>query len=315
MTVKKTTKKTARKFPAKKNAYEVTAELILEIMESTNTLPWQKPWNNGASNMGATGHTYRGWNAMFTAYVASARGYKSPVWATFLQIKKQGCTLKDARDQGVKVVCPLIIDKDAKGNKLKDPKFCGLKTYTVFNLDLVEGDFKVPKKAKDATNEENDHTEILTCEQVVSSYVDCPAITHGSSGAAYNPRADTIRMPSPESFKSSEEYYCTLFHEMAHSTGHEAKLNRPGVTDPIKFGSHKYGQEELIAEFTASFLCGTAGIGERTISNSAAYIAGWKKTIKADNSIVLKAIAAAQKAADRVLGLTAPVFKKETSAA
>lgn len=300
--------------PAKKNAYEITADLILEIIESTGELPWQKPWNTGAANMGATGHTYRGWNAMFTAYVASARGYKSPVWATFVQIKKQGCTLKDAKGQGVKIVRPLIIDKDKNGKLLKDPKFCGLKIYTVFNLDLVEGDFKIPKKARDAEAQDNDHDEIVSCEDIVSAYAGCPTITHGGSSASYNPKKDAIKMPAPESFNSSEEYYSTLFHEMAHSTGHESKLNRDGITDPIKFGSHKYGQEELIAEFTASFLCGTAGIGERTFNNSAAYIAGWKKTIKADNSIVYKAIAAAQKAADRVLGVEAPAFVKNESA-
>ncbi|NTV47214.1 MAG: hypothetical protein HGB11_11990 [Chlorobiales bacterium] len=48
--------------------------------------------------------------------------------------------------------------------------------------------------------------------------------------------------------------YSTLFHELAHSTGHQSRLLREGITRNWGFGSHEYSEEELVAEMSASFL-------------------------------------------------------------
>jgi len=68
------------------------------------------------------------------------------------------------------------------------------------------------------------------------------------------------------------------------------------------FGSDPYCKEELIAELGGAFLCGQAGIMERTINNSAAYIGGWLKLLKDDRTLIVYAAAQAQKAADFILG-------------
>ena len=61
-----------------------------------------------------------------------------------------------------------------------------------------------------------------------------------------------------------------MFHELGHATGHESRLNRHGMETGIApFGSPTYSREELVAEFTAAFLCNVSGI-ENTIDNSAA---------------------------------------------
>ena len=39
-------------------------------------------------------------------------------------------------------------------------------------------------------------------------------------------RRDFVMMPDAKAFYSPEEYYSTLFHELAHSTGHKSRLNR-----------------------------------------------------------------------------------------
>jgi antirestriction protein ArdC len=111
-------------------------------------------------------------------------------------------------------------------------------------------------------------------------------------------------MPKPEQFLSSAEYYSTLFHELGHSTGAEKRLNRPSVVDAKPFGSADYGREELVAEFTAAFLCGSTGVLPTLVENSAAYIAGWKKAIKDDPKCIVWAAGRAQKAADYILGIT-----------
>ena len=52
----------------------------------------------------------------------------------------------------------------------------------------------------------------------------------------------------------------------------------------------------------AAFLCGRAGIVERTIDNSAAYVASWLERLKDDARLIVLAAAQAQKAADFILG-------------
>ena len=63
-----------------------------------------------------------------------------------------------------------------------------------------------------------------------------------------------------------------------------------------------YGKEELIAEMGSAFLCGYAGIVDRTINSSAAYLEGWLKQLKEDKTLIVHAAAQAQKAADFILG-------------
>ena len=112
-------------------------------------------------------------------------------------------------------------------------------------------------------------------------------------------------MPQPERFEHRAAYYATLFHELGHSTGHADRLARKGMVEQHTFGTDPYGQEELVAEMTASFLCGHCGISHVTLENSAAYINGWTRVIKQDKKLVVVAAAQAQKAADLILGLVA----------
>jgi antirestriction protein ArdC len=99
-------------------------------------------------------------------------------------------------------------------------------------------------------------------------------------------------------FTTAEEYYSVYFHELAHSTGHESRLDRKLTEERTK---EKYGQEELVAEFAAAFLCHECGIERATIDNSAAYLDGWKKAIKGDVKMLVMAASQAQKAVDCIL--------------
>jgi antirestriction protein ArdC len=105
-------------------------------------------------------------------------------------------------------------------------------------------------------------------------------------------------MPAKEAFESPEAYYSTLFLEFTHSTGHESRLNRPGITETHYFGDEIYSKEELIAEMGAAMLCGTIGIENKTIKNSASYIQSWLGKLKDDKKLVVHAAANAQRASD-----------------
>ena len=111
-------------------------------------------------------------------------------------------------------------------------------------------------------------------------------------------------MPPREAFTSEGAYYATLFHELAHSTGHRSRLNRDSLTGFAQFGDHSYSKEELVAEMAASFLLGESGLAApELIDNSAAYLASWIKVLKGDSKLALQAASAAEKAANHILGV------------
>ena len=47
----------------------------------------------------------------------------------------------------------------------------------------------------------------------------CP-IHHTGFAASYSSQDDVIRVPSPSTFHSREDYYHSLYHEMIHASGH-----------------------------------------------------------------------------------------------
>ncbi len=111
-----------------------------------------------------------------------------------------------------------------------------------------------------------------------------------------------MEIPICENFTSEENYYSTLFHELTHSTGHKKRLNRKEVAFTQRFGSCNYAEEELVAEIGASFLCSYAGIENKTIDNSTAYIQNWLKVLNDDRKMVINAASRAEKSMRHILG-------------
>jgi antirestriction protein ArdC len=168
----------------------------------------------------------------------------------------------------------------------------------VFNVDCVGG-----VKLKLPTKHVNDPIEC--CETIITDMPSKPIIEHGGDEPYYNWREDRVKLPYRENFILSDEYYATLFHEVAHSTGHESRLNREECMKPTVYGSRDYCKEELVAEIATCFLCGEAGISNNTLNNSAAYIQFWLERLthllREDNKAFVRASAQAQKATDFIL--------------
>ncbi|CAL2075213.1 ArdC family protein [Tenacibaculum sp. 190524A02b] len=143
-----------------------------------------------------------------------------------------------------------------------------------------------------------------------------PAIKVGfhKESAFYSPVSDSIKLPELNAFDSANAYYATLFHEYIHATGAKHRLNREFGK---KFGDKQYAREELIAEIGSIFLCTQAGIIWQTHQNHEAYLNGWLSVlnyIEKDSTLILRASAQAQKAADYILNIQSdgnPKFYKE----
>ena len=76
------------------------------------------------------------------------------------------------------------------------------------------------------------------------------------------------------------------------------RLHRENFDNPVSFGSESYSKEELIAEMTVAMLCCIAGIEQKTLENSAAYLKTWSARLKSDSRLLVSAASQAQKAAN-----------------
>lgn len=300
--MKASTKKTTTKATKTgKSVYEIVTDRIVAKLEQ-GEIPWLKPWSarKRAPRNLVTGKTYRGMNV----FLLACQGYDSPYWLTFKQVEAKGGNVKKG-EKGTPVIFwhfPSnngLITEDATDAEKKDyAPF--LRYYTVFNVAQCEG----IEEPADVDAIENDNDPIEEAEAIVAAYLDRPEVKHGFNRACYIPSLDEINMPALSKFRGPEEYYSTLFHELAHSTGHEKRIGRHHSTEARVFGDEAYSKEELTAEMTAAFLCAEAGI-EKTIDNAAAYIQSWLKALQNDKKMLIVAAGAAQKAADYIMGTKA----------
>lgn len=281
------------------SVYEIVAEKIVAKLEA-GVVPWRQPWGSAGfrAPRNVRGTVYRGVNV----FLLGSQGYRSPYWLTFRQAKELGGSVRKG-ERSTPVVFWKWIEKDETSStgEVRKVSVPLLRYYNVFNVEQTEG---LPAKWYELpSGNEPTFSPIEACEEIVSGYEDRPAISHGGSRAYYAPSLDSVTVPAREAFETPAYYYATLFHELGHSTGHGKRLGRDGITDPIMFGSHQYSREELVAEMTAAFLSGRAGIdSEPLLENSAAYLASWIRVLRGSPKLAVIAAAQAQKAADWILG-------------
>lgn len=278
----------------KKSVAEIITEQIIERLEK-GEIPWRKPWTpltglHAPRNL-ITGKPYRGINVLLLA----SQPFSSPFWLTFKQARDKGGNIRKGEKGTAVIFWNWVEVEDTETGEEKSIPF--MRYYTVFNLEQTEGIETPPSPS----TIEKPFNPIQTAENIIAAMPQRPEIRHFGNQAYYKPAIDYVNMPPQATFHQEEGYYCTLFHELAHSTGHSSRLARKGVTEPTAFASHEYSKEELIAELTAAFLCAETRIEQTTIDNSAAYIQSWLKELKNDKTMVILAAGQAQKAADLIM--------------
>lgn len=278
------------------NIYEQVTARIMEILE-TGTVPWKKPWSSskGARNL-ISKKPYRGINQ----FLLNCSPYASPYWLTYRQATEKGGHVRQGEKSTAIVFWKWLDCKVPPGEEDNEAtgKVPLLRYYNVFNLEQIDG-ITTPVEVQPV----NPFSPIEQAELVIRNMPYRPIILYGSDRACYSPTLDNVKLPNREAFKSPEEFYSTAFHELGHSSGHSSRLGRKGILEPSYFGSHDYSQEELVAEFGSSMLCGFAGIEQQTLENSAAYIQGWLKALKGDKKLAIVAAGQAQRAADFILDI------------
>jgi antirestriction protein ArdC len=226
------------------------------------------------------------------------RGLTSSYWLTYRQAQKHGGHIRKGERSNYIVFSERKIKEIQKEDGTKEERLMHFfRSYPVFNWDQTEG---VPKKdAGPALSPDRDLVEV--CNSILSAMPNPPAYRESGSSAYYIPRDDLVNLPPIDTFRTTEGYVATRFHEYAHSTGHKTRLNRPGVMGMASFGGEEYSFEELVAELTSAYLCASNGI-DNTLENSAAYIQNWLKALKENKTMLMKASGKATAAVEYILG-------------
>lgn len=274
--------------------YAAVTDRIIQQLEQ-GKIPWQKPWGGveGGAISGTTGKPYSLLNQMILS--------KPGVYFTFNQVQKMGGSIRKGEKSQMVVFWKQIPVKEQNSltGEVKETFVPMLRYYTVFHIDQCEG------ISYTAATQEQPATD-ANAESIISAYLDrsgVELIQRISDEAYYSPSRDCVVLPLSEQFGSMAEYYSTVFHELAHSTGHKSRLDRLGAT--AHFGSENYSKEELVAEIAAAALMNHTGLETKgTFRNSAAYIKNWLSALRNDKRLIVTASGAAAKAFDYI---TTPV--------
>lgn len=137
------------------------------------------------------------------------------------------------------------------------------------------------------------------CETIIVGS-EAPIEYDGGGKNYYSVGEDTIHLTKRDRFLSNEAFYATALHEIAHSTGHEDRLNRELGKS---FGTlEDYALEELNAEFAAAMLSEKYGLPmtEERLNNHAVYLKSWADAIENNPNALDVAMTNASKIVDYI---------------
>lgn len=313
------------------------AEMMRNIITKAKSKNWKQGWLGVKGTIlglpqNISGRTYSGGNSFFLMADTSEKGYNTPVYMTFKQAKDRNLHV-NAGEKSVPIFKWGLSIKDEKGKTVSEEDYNAMskeerdkysvrpypKVYHVFNIDqtnlsevnkkkydAIVARFKAPdEEVKDSKGMYiNDALDRMFKEKAWHCDI---RYNKPSSRAFYVPSQDFIVLPMKEQFNTGKtaeevyrdgmEYYSTALHEMAHSTGHESRLNR-------QFGAKRtegYAHEELIAEMTAALVGSTMGFDKKILENNANYLKGWLENLKRNPESITTIMSDVGKASDMII--------------
>ena len=296
-----------------KSTKQIQEDITQRIIDSLSegTIPWRKPWstspNVGTPTNIVSGKPYRGINPLLLELHRQEHDFTTKHYATFKQWRDLGARV-EKRPSNVKPGewgCSIIYyapitktKEDPKTGEVVEVNFAMLKSYTVFNAEQVE----LPDHLRHLTDVDvetanDDFVDFAPAEVAIAATE--ADIQFGGDRCFYSRDTDHIQMVPKERFSGEREFYSTVLHELAHWS--EKRCEWGG----------NYAEGELRAEIAAAFMCSELKIPQSDdLTNVNAYLQSWLKALRSDSRFIMKASAAASKAADYVLS-----FSRETEPA
>ena len=313
------------------------ADMMVKIIKKANANNWKKGWMgvNGSIQglpQNISGRTYSGGNSFFLMFNTAEKGYKTPVYMTFKQAKEQNLHVKSG-EKSVPIFKWGLSIKDENGKRVSEEDYNAMsqeeratmdvrpfpKMFHVFNIDQTNLE-EVNKKRYDAIvarfqthEQEVKDTEGMYVNEALDRMFEQKAwhaniqYDKPADQAFYRPSTDTIVLPMKEQFKLGKtpeevyhdgmEYYSTALHEMAHSTGHESRLDRKIGAQ----GTDNYAHEELIAEMTSALVGSTMGFDRKILENNANYLSGWLSRLRDKPETITTIMTDVGKASDMII--------------
>ena len=316
-------------------AVERFSEMMVSRLEEMKGQQWEKGWIDGGGKtqglpQNISGRRYSGHNDFFLQLHTAMNSYAMPVYATFKQIHEAGATINKG-EKAMPVIYWNITHRDENGQKITDEQYDAMTKaeqekcksipimmgYYCYNLDQTN--FKEVKPEQYARLQEQFKAPEIkdTKGMFISPEFDamiekqawvCKINTIEGSGAFYSKSKDEITIPlkaqfnihedPKEVYKDGMEYYSSLVHEMAHSTGIDSRLSRDMEG---RFGDKKYAKEELVAELSAAMVGNSMGFDKRILDNNAKYVDSWIDTLKQEPKFIVSVMADVSKASGMIL--------------
>lgn len=316
-------------------AVERFSEMMVSRLEEMKGQQWEKGWIDGGGKtqglpQNLSGRRYSGHNDFFLQLHTAMNSYEMPVYATFKQIHEAGATINKG-EKAMPVIYWNITHKDENGQKVTDEQYDAMTKaeqekcksipimmgYYCYNLDQTN--FKEVKPEQYARLQEQFKAPEMkdTKGMFISPEFDamiekqawvCKINTIEGAGAFYSKSKDEITVPlkaqfnihedPKEVYKDGMEYYSSLVHEMAHSTGIDTRLSRDMEG---RFGDKKYAKEELVAELSAAMVGNSMGFDKRILDNNAKYVDSWIDTLKQEPKFIISVMADVSKASGMIL--------------
>lgn len=282
--------------------YQMVTDRVIEKLKE-GVCPWVKPWKGGNESVAMNAISKKPYSFLNQMLLGFEGQY-----LTFNQAKQLGGNIKKGSKSR-----PVVFwttgyttkGEDEEGNSVSVYHEYArpiLKYYNVFEVGDVDG---IDIKRIETKFIPNDISPIEKAECVIAEYSERTNLKierKYSSGACYRPGDDKVIIPILGQFDMPEEFYSTAFHELVHSTGSKTRLNRDMGQ---RFGSDKYGREELIAEIGAAFCLSRLGMDtQKCFDNSVAYLKSWMEAIKADPKAIVIASGKAEKAVNLIFNIS-----------
>lgn len=229
----------------KQAIYQDVTDRVIRALEA-GTKPWCCPWDRTGEvtlpiNQ-STGDFYRGINIPLLWMEQHERGFASSRWMTYRQAQAKDAQVRKG-EKGTTIVFFKSLERgtgeiDTSTGETKTDRIPMLRTFTVFNLDQIEGiDSPVPDIQSEGFDPIQSAEGMLRASGVV--------IHEGGSRAFYRPSSDEITLPDRARFAHAYNFYATALHELSHATGHKDRCDRkPYECDHQKT---QYAFEELVA--------------------------------------------------------------------
>lgn len=277
-------------------------------------------------NAGANGVPFRGCNALLTSIISAGRGFNIPVWLTRSRLSELGLLIRKG-EKNTPIVHYDVYYEDVNTKK-RDPqmndalyralsdedkkqwvKRCYMTAYPEFNVAQTNFSEVYPEQWEELVSTFGTPERIAASCGDIDRAVGCP---QGEDGAwlcpikidnerkspVYREAYDDILVPPKESYADQQRWYADIVHEMAHSTGSEARADRNLSSGVLEERAH----EEMVAELAGATVCTMLGVQTGIQEHNLGFLKAWSSVIKNDPMVIYKAVNEASKAAEMISG-------------